>query len=161
MPEEPSDHLAPWIVAPLLFVVVLVFATLSFSSSGCGKDAGSGGIVGFVIAAAAAAVIAGFGLFRLATMARHREFSKRRDGWIFAGILVAAAVGVLDQGWGFLLLGFFLLTVFTLPALAAAAVTGKGVKAVGILLPIYLFGAAFLCVMVGWFILVADSGAFC
>jgi hypothetical protein len=161
MPEEPSDHLAPWIVAPLLFLVVLVFTALSLPFSGCGEDAGSGGIVAFVIVAGAAAVIAGFGLFRLATMARHREFSKRRDGWIFAAILVAAAVGVLAQGWGFLLIGFFLLTVFTLPALVAAAGTGNGVKAVGILLPIYLFGVAFLCSMVGWFILAADSGAFC
>jgi hypothetical protein len=150
-----------WILAPLLFVFVLLFATLTLSSSGCGKYASSGVSAAFVIATAAAAVIAGFGLFRLATMARHREFSKRRDGWIFAGILAAAAVGVLDQGWDFLLLGFFLLTVFTLPALVAAAVTDKGVKAVGIILPIYLFGAAFLCVMVGWFSLVADSGAFC
>ena len=160
MPEEPSDQLTPWIVAPLLFVVVLLFATFTLSISECGEDTSKEGVAAFIIVAGVAVLIAGAGLLRLAAMARRRQFGKR-DGWIFAGLLIGGAAGVLVRGWDFLPLGFFALTIFSLVVLAAAAMAGRGVKAVGVLLPIYLFGIAFLCMMVGLFILAANQGAFC
>jgi hypothetical protein len=167
MDAKRSGWLPLWILAPLVLFVAILLIVVSLPEAECGENT-EGGIeegvlVGVVAFAAVAAVAAG--LYRLVTMAIRDQFSSR-DGWTFlAALLVLAVTGVAyspASGFGEgLAIGGLVLPALALLALVAAAVARKGVDAVGVLLPIYLFGAAYLYLVIGALGFLVSSGIGC
>lgn len=162
-----SDRLWPWIAVPLLLLAVILVMALSLPQADCGGEgAEEGGSLAFVVIACLSAIAAvAAGLVQLATMA-WRDRYRARDGWILlAALLVVAVSGVAygpAQGFGGgVAFGCLALTGVALLALVAAAVARMRVEDVGILLPIYLFGAAYVYLGVGAVALLASSGIGC
>jgi len=162
-----SDRLLPWIAASLLLLAAIVVLGAQVPDVGCGEGTRDEGdetalaavtVVATILAAAA-------GLFRLVAMAFADRFA-RRDRWVLgASLLVLAAAtvvgGLVATAVGGLATGGLVLAVLALVALLAAAIAGKGVDGVGVLLPVYLFAAAYVYLAVGLITLFAKSGIGC
>ncbi len=169
MQERLSEKLGLWICLPLLAWGVIWIAALSMPASDCdgyGTDAGEGEVALIVLVAAASLATAGAALWRLVDLGRANAFSAARDlmiGGGVAAILAFAAVASPPRArvqilpaTGMLLTGLALLVLLT--AWAARVRPNQ----VGLLLPLYLFGAAlFAYPLVGLLGLASSSGAFC
>jgi hypothetical protein len=168
MDARRSGRLAPWILVPLVLLVAIVWAAASLPETECGGEETEEGmdgaiLVGLVAFAAVAAVAAA--LWRVVSMALHDRYGSR-DGWILLAALlvlvVAAIVGAADDSvGGGLAVGGLVLPALALLALTTAAAARKRVEDVGVLLPIYLFGAAYVYLGVGAVGLIASSGIGC
>jgi hypothetical protein len=168
MDEKRPGWLPLWILVPLALFVAVVWIALSLPETECGGEETEEGVdgailVGLVAFSAVAAV--GAALWRVVSMALRDQYGSR-DGWILlAALLVLAAaaiIGAADQNvGGGLAVGGLLLPALALIALAAAAAARKGVEDVGVLLPVYLFGAAYAYLGVGAIGLIASSGIGC
>jgi hypothetical protein len=168
MGEKWSDRLPLWILPPLLLLAAVVVAALSLPEVECGGEETEAGVDGAVLVAlvvfSAVATVAA-GLFRLVTMTLRRQYGSR-DAWILlAALLVVAVTGVAyapAQSFAAgVAIGGLALTGLALLALVVAALARKRVEAVGILLPIYLFGAAFAYLGAGALGLLVSSGIGC
>lgn len=168
MEEKRSGRLPLWIVAPLGLLVVIVLLALSLPEVECGGEETEDGVDGAVLAVAvvlsAVATVAA-GLYRLVKMAFDNQL-RGRDGWaLLASLLVVVASGVAyapaESFAGGVAIGFLALTVLALLALVVAALARRGVEDVGIVLPIYLFGAAYVYLGVGAIGFLASSGIGC
>jgi hypothetical protein len=155
-----------WIVAPIFALALLLCIILMLPFSDCGESTEYKEAVPLIFVALAILGVVGAGGLRVTTMVRRRRF-RMRDGLILvAASIVLAMSSVLlaspNRGvFGWLVPGILLLTGISLSGLIVAATAGRSVDAVGILLPIYLFGAAFVYVILGWFVAAANNGAFC
>ena len=163
-----SDRLLPWIAVPLVLLAVVVALALSLPEVRCDGEESEGGIDGAILVAVVAlsAVAAvGAGLFRLVTMAFRNQLGWR-DGWILLAALLVIAVAAVGYapvesfGAG-LAIGCLVVTALALLVLVAAAAARWDADAVGILLPIYLFGAAYVYLGVGAIGLLVSSGIGC
>jgi MFS family permease len=163
-----SDRLLPWIAASLLLLAAIVALGAQVPDVGCGgegtRDEGDETALA-VVTVVATILAAAAGLFRLVAMAFADRFA-RRDWWVLGAslLLLAAATvvgGLVATAVGGLATGGLVLAVLALIALAAAAIAGKGVDGVGILLPVYLFAAAYVYLAVGLITLFAKSGIGC
>jgi hypothetical protein len=166
--DEKRGWLLPlWILAPLALFFAVLLASLALPETDCGENT-TEGLDGTVVAclvlfSVAAAVAAG--LYRLVTMSFRDQFASR-DGWILLaglvllGLFAAGYTPAHSFGEG-LAVGSLVLPGVALLALAAAAVSGRGVEEVGVLLPVYLFGAAYVYLVVGALGFLASSGIGC
>jgi hypothetical protein len=168
MDEKRSGWLPPWILVPLVLLLPIAVLALSLPEVDCGgegTDDGAEGAVLVGVAAIAAIAAVAAGLLRLMTMVLQSEYGAR-DGWILLASLIVvgvsgAAYGPAEGVGGSVAFGCLALTGFALLALVGAAVAGKRVEAVGILLPVYLFGAAYVYLALGAVALLASSGIGC
>lgn len=169
MQERLSEKLGLWICLPLLAWGVIWIAALSMPASDCdgyGTDTGEGEALIIVLVAAASLATAGAALWRLVDLSREKAFSVRRDLAIGGSVVVAQTLAVFASTprvriqvlplVGLLLTGLALLVL--LVAWAARARPNQ----VGLLLPLYLLGAAlFAYPLVGLLALASSSGTFC
>ncbi|HEX6205073.1 MAG TPA: hypothetical protein VFZ29_04625 [Solirubrobacterales bacterium] len=168
MGGEGLGRLPLWIVVPLVLLVAVGWAASSLPETQCGGEETKEGLDGtivacFVLFSTVAAV--GAGLWRVVSMSIHDQYDSR-DGWIFlAALLVLVAAALVGAGTGSvgagLAIGGLAVPAIALLALVAAAAAGKRVEAVGILLPIYLFGIAYIYLAVGAVGFLASSGIGC
>lgn len=157
-----------WILVPLVLLVAVGWAAFSLPETRCGGEETTEGLDGAIVAglvlfATVAAV--GAGLWRVISMSVRDQYSSR-DGWSLLAallvLLVAALIGAGDDTAGAgLAIGGLIVPAIALLALAAAAVAGKRVEDVGVILPIYLFGAAYVYLAVGAVGFLASSGIGC
>jgi hypothetical protein len=168
MERRLPDQLLPWIAGSLLLLIAILAAAAQVPSVDCGgEDVDQDGpeAVLLVITVIATVIAVGAGVLRLALMGRDDCFS-RRDGWILGVavfVLVAATVsggGQEDAAAG-LAIGGFLLAGLAFVALLGAILWRLDVDDVGVLLPIYLFGAAWVYLAVAVIALLAKSGIGC
>lgn len=167
MSEKQSGWLLLWTLAPLALFALVLLVALSLPETECGEniEGGTDSAVLVWIVASSAVVAVAAGLYRLVTMAIRDQF-EARDGWILlATLLLLVLFGFAYSpassfGEG-LAIGSLMLPGFALLALVAAAAARKGVDAVGILLPVYLFGAAYVYLVVGALGFLASSGIGC
>jgi hypothetical protein len=169
--ETASAGLTPWILAPLVLLVVLFFAMILLPENGCegGEDwlEGSGRIAFGSIAVLASLSVAVAGILRLVEIGR-RHLLKERDTWLLAAVLLVAGIGAgigSDTGAeealaGFLLSGL-LLAIPSLIALFVAALKERTPDEVGILVPVYLFGMGMGYLLLAWVVLDLNAGALC
>jgi hypothetical protein len=163
--------LGPWICLPLLFWGVVWMIVLSLPSASCdgyGEDAGPQEVLLIVVVAAASLATAAGALFRLVELGRAKAFNAGRDltiGGIAAAALVFAAAATTSRFPAVIqvlsLVGL-LMTGLALLALLVAWAVGLRANQVGLLLPLYLLGAALLAYpLVGLLGLASSSGVFC
>jgi hypothetical protein len=162
------ERLLPWIMVPLILFVLLVLIAFSMPQSDCDGEGSEGGtieVVLIVLSLLGALTAVGGGLFRLGALALRHSY-RRRDLWIaVAAIALLAVVAAVDGAgvgaggtlaiWGGVMTGAAFL------CLLAAAGGRLSVDEVGILLPIYLFGAACAYLMLAVLGLFISSGAGC
>jgi hypothetical protein len=167
MGQRLFEQLWPWIVGSLLLLVVIVLFAIAVPSVECGAEGPQeeGGDALVVVTIFATVLAVGSGLYRLVAMVGGNSFA-RRDGWIFAAalaVLAAAALvgGLVATPGGGLATGGLILPGLTLVGLVAAAIAGRSAEDVGVLLPIYLFGAAYVYLAIGLITLLAKSGIGC
>jgi len=167
MAKRLLDRLPPWLVGSLLLLGIIALAVAMLPSVECGEGSRDESAEVLVLAATAVAVIVavGAGLFRLVAMALAGRYGKR-DGWIFSAalfVLAASAVAgsVNHNALGGLALGGVVLALIAFIALLLAAFRGLTADAVGVLLPTFLFGAAWIYLLVGVIALIAKSGIGC
>jgi hypothetical protein len=162
------DQLLPWIAGSLLLLIAIVVVAAQVPSVDCGgenadQDGPEAVLLAITVVAAAIAVAAG--VLRLVLMGRYDCFG-RRDGWILglavfvlgAATLYGAAQESAAAG---LAVGGFLLAGIAFVALLGAVLLRLDVDDVGVLLPIYLFGAAWVYLAVAVIVLLAKSGIGC
>jgi len=162
-----SERLPPWLAGSLLLLGVIALAVAAVPSVECGegsRDEGAEILVLVVTAISAIAAVAA-ALFRLVAMALAGQYGKR-DGWVLSlALLVLAAAAIAGSvnhsAAGGLAVGGVALTLIAFFALVLAAMRGMTVEAVGVLLPTYLFGAAWTYLLVGVIALIAKSGIGC
>jgi|GEM_PF-3169778 len=165
------EKLGPWICVPLLLWGVVWLTVLSLPSASCdgyGEDAGAQEVLLVVIVAAASLITAAGALFRLVKLGRAKAFSAGRDltiGGIVVAAMVFAAAATTSRFPAVIqvlsVVGL-LLTGLALLALLVAWAAGLRVDQVGLLLPLYLLGAAVLAYpLVGLLGLASSSGALC
>ena len=163
-----SDRLPPWIAGSLLLLVVIVLVATQVPSAECGgendvDDNPATALLVVTVAAVAAAI--GAALYRIVAMATTERYS-RRDGRVLgAALLVLAVSAIVGASAGTaaagLAIGGLILAGTAFVAIVVAAVARMGVDDVGILLPIYLFGAAWVYLAFGVLVLFATSGVGC
>jgi hypothetical protein len=169
MERRLPDQLLPWIAGSLLLLIVIFAVAVQVPSVDCGgENADQDGpeavllaitVVAIVIAVAAA-------VLRLVLMGRYDCFG-RRDGWILglAVFVLGAATlygGTIEESAAAgLAVGGFLLAGIAFVALLGAVLLRLDVDDVGVLLPIYLFGAAWVYLAVATVVLLAKSGIGC
>jgi hypothetical protein len=163
---QERTKLGLWICLPLLAWVVVWIAALSMPSADCdgyGTDAGTEEAVLIVVVVVASLSTAGAALLRLVRLAQAGAFSLRRDaaiGAIVVAALVLAATFVVRAE--VLLVVGLLLTGVALLALLVAWAAGLRANQVGLLLPLYLLGAAVIAYpLVGLIGLLSSSGIGC
>jgi hypothetical protein len=158
-----------WICLPLLAWVAVWTAALSMPASDCdgyGPDSGAEEVLLIVLVAAASLATAGAALWRLVGLGSANAFSAGRDLTIGGSALLALALAVLasaprDRIEVVPVVGL-LLTGLALVVLLVAWAAGARLNRVGLLLPLYLFGAAlFAYPLVGLLGLLASSGIGC
>jgi hypothetical protein len=158
-----------WICLPLLAWFVVWIAVLSMPSPDCGSsgtDAGGEEAMLIVLVAASSLAAAGAALWRLVDLGRANAFSAGRDLAIGGSVVVALAFAAVASSPGarieVLPVAGLLLTGLALLALLMAWAAGVRVNRVGLLLPLYLLGAAlFAYPLVGLIGLLASSGIGC
>jgi len=168
MERRLPDQLLPWIAGSLLLLIAILAAAAQVPSVDCGgedvdQDGPEAVLLVFTVLAAAIAVAAG--VLRLVLMGRDDGFG-RRDGWILgAAVFVLAAATAYGAGQGNaaagLAVGGFLLAGLAFVALLGAVLWRLDVDDVGVLLPIYLFAAAWVYLAVAVLALLAKSGIGC
>ena len=158
-----------WILLPLLAWVAVWAAALSMPASDCdGYGPDSGGEEALLIALVAAASLgaAGAALWRLVDLGRANAFSGARDltigGSAVVVLALAAAGSASGHRIGVVPVVGLLLTGLALLLLLIAWAAGLRINRVGLLLPLYLLGAAsFAYPLVGVIGLLASSGVGC
>ncbi len=168
MERRLPDQLLPWIAGSLLLLFVIFAAAVQVPSVDCGgenadQDGPEAVLLALTVIAAAIAVAAG--VLRLVLIGRANGFG-RRDGWILAlGVFVLGAATVYgaaqESAAAGLAVGGFILTSIAFVALLGAVLLRLGADDVGVLLPIYLFGAAWVYLAVAAIALLAKSGIGC
>jgi hypothetical protein len=171
--------LGPWICLPLLaFFLVAVAATqvpasdCLGSGSGSGADEGEPVAIMAVLAGLASLAALGAAVQRLVALRRAGAFKAGRD-WTIAAVVVLVPLLVagasashrhnhLSEDLQGLLLVGPALTVLALLLLLIAWAARLRLDGVGVLLPVYLLGAAlFAYPPLALLALVSNSGAFC
>jgi hypothetical protein len=168
MDEPLSDWLPPWIFVPLILLVVILVAAFSLPSSDCSGEDHSGGLAEVILiglTASSIAAVAGAALYRVVEMVREETFRTVDFAVLLVtALLVGVIAGTVASGQGgsdgLLIAGMFVAPLAML-ALIGAAIGGFGVKAVGLLLPIYLVGAGCIYYVVAAFFIAASEGGFC
>lgn len=158
-----------WTCLPLLAWAVVWAAALSMPASDCGgsgPDSGEEEVLLIVLVAVTSLATAGAALWRLVEMGRANAFRAGRDLTIGAGAVVAlvlAAVASAPRDRVELVpVAGLLLTGLALLALLIAWAAGVRLNQVGLLLPLYLLGAAlFAYPIVGLLGLLISSGIGC
>jgi hypothetical protein len=173
MRDGTLEKLGPWICVPLLLWAVVWMVVLSMPSASCegngSEDTGGQEVLLVVVVAAASLFTAAGALFRLVNLGRAGGFKAGRDltmvGVVVAALVAAAAATTSrfpSQAIQVLPLVGLLLTGLALLALLVAWAAGVRANGVGLLLPLYLFGAALLAYpLVGLLGLASSSGVFC
>jgi hypothetical protein len=158
-----------WICLPLLAWAAVWAAALSMPASDCdgyAADTGEEEVVLIVLVAAASLATAAAALWRLVDLGRANAFSARRDLTIGGSVVVALALAAVasatrDRVEVVPVAGLLLTGLVLLPLLVAWA-AGLRVNRVGLLLPVYLLGAAlFAYPLVGVLGLLVSSGVGC
>jgi hypothetical protein len=158
-----------WVCLPLLAWVVVWIAALSMPAGDCGgngPDTGEEEVLLIVLVAAASLATAGAALWRLVDLSRADALSAGRDLTIGGGVVVALALAAVasaprDRIEVVPVVGL-LLTGLALVALLIAWAAGVRVNQVGLLLPLYLLGAALVAYpLVGVLGLLVSSGIGC
>lgn len=173
MQDGTLEKLGPWICVPLLLWGVVWMVVLSMPSASCegygNEDNGGQEVLLVVVVAAASLFTAAAAVLRLVNLRRAGAFKAGRDltmvGIALAALAATAAATTSrfpSQAIQFLPLVGLLLTGLALLALLVAWAAGVRVNQVGLLLPLYLFGAALLAYpLVGLLGLASSSGVFC
>jgi hypothetical protein len=169
MQENTSAKLGLWICLPLLAWGAVWFAALSMPVSDCdgyGSDSGEQEVMLVVLVAAASLCTAGAALWRLVGLSRANAFSARRDltigGSVVVALVLAAVASAPRARIEIIPVTGLLLTGLALLALLIAWAAGVRADQVGLLLPLYLLGAALLAYpLVGLLALAGSSGTFC
>lgn len=159
-------ELGLWIGLPLLAWAAVWIAALSMPAADCGgegTDAGTEEAVLIALVAAASISTAAAALWRFVRLALADAFSASRDltlaGSVVASLLVAVAV--TSQVEVIFVTGL-VLTGLALLALLVALAAGLRLDQLGLLLPLYLLGAAlFAYPLVGLLGLLVSSGIGC
>lgn len=155
-----------WILLPLIAWVVVWIAALSMPDADCdgtGVDAGTEEAVLIALVAAASLATAGAALWRFVSLALADALSAGRDltlvGCVVASVLVAVAMAPRIE---VVFVVGLVLTGIALLSLLVAWVAGLRVDRLGLLLPLYLLGAAlFAYPLVGLLGLLISSGIGC
>jgi hypothetical protein len=158
-----------WICLPLLAWAAVWTAALSMPASDCdgyGPDSGEEEVLLVVLVAAASLSTAAAALWRLVGLGNANAFSAGRDLTVCGGVVVALALAAVASAprdrIEVLPVTGLLLTGLALLALLGAWAAGVRLNQVGLLLPLYLFGAAlFAYPLVGLLGLLASSGVGC
>ncbi len=155
-----------WICLPLLAWVVVWIAALSMPASDCdgyGTDNGTGEVTLVVLVAAASLAAAVAALWRFVSLRRADAFSPPRDLTLVGTVVFAAlAVVAVSPRVEVLAVAGLGLTGLALLSLLVAWAAGLRVDQLGLLLPLYLLGAAlFAYPLVGLLGLLASSGIGC
>lgn len=158
-----------WICLPLLAWAAVWTAALSMPASDCdgyGPDSGEEEALLIAVVAAASLAAAGAALWRLVGLSNASAFSARRDltiggGAAIALVLAAIASSPRDRIEIVPVTGL-LLTGLAFVVLLIAWAVGLRVNQIGLLLPLYLLGAAlFAYPLVGLIGLLSSSGIGC
>jgi len=164
---QERTKLGLWICLPLLAWVAVWIAALSMPTSDCdgyGTDAGAEEFVLIVLVAAASLATAAAALWRLVSLHRANAFSAGRDLTLAGGVAAALALVAVAVTPHIAVLSVtgLCLTGLALPPLLVAWVAGLRLNQLGLLLPLYLLGAAlFAYPLVGLLGLLASSGIGC
>jgi hypothetical protein len=158
-----------WICLPLLAWAAVWTAALSMPVSDCdGYGPAHGGEEALLVVLVAAASLASgaAALWRLVGLSNADAFSARRDltigGSVAVALVAATAVAASKARIELLPVVGLLLTGLALLLLLAAWAAGLRVNRVGLLLPVYLLGAAvFAYPLVGLLGLLSSSGIGC
>ncbi|HEU4736626.1 MAG TPA: hypothetical protein VFS48_06335 [Solirubrobacterales bacterium] len=155
-----------WICLPLLAWVAVWIAALSMPASDCdgsGTDAGAEEALLIALVAVASLAAAAAALWRFVSLALADAFSAGRDLTLVgsAVALVLVTVVVTSRAEVIFVTGL-VLTGLALLSLVVAWVAGLRVNQLGVLLPLYLLGAAlFAYPLVGLLGLLVSSGIGC
>ena len=171
--ETPSGGLGLWILGPPALMVIIILALPVLPSNDCessdGLLHGPGPIIFGSVALIAASAVAVAGVLRCVQIYRWGLF-READTWLLAGaVLVASlAAGLVGSNGGSgevlggFLIGGFLLAILSFLALLVAFFKGMTADEVGVLVPIYLFGAGMAYVFIAWVVLDLNaSGGIC
>jgi hypothetical protein len=158
-----------WICLPLLAWGAIWIAALSLPTSDCdgyGPDNGEEEALLIAVVAAASLAAAGAALWRLVSLSNADAFSARRDLTIGGGAVATLALAALASSprdrIEIVPVTGLLLTGLAFVALLIAWAVGVRVNRVGLLLPLYLLGAAlFAYPLVGLIGLLSSSGIGC
>jgi hypothetical protein len=158
-----------WICLPLLAWVAVWAAALSMPASDCdgySADSGEEEVMLVVLVAVASLATAGAALWRLVDLSRANAFSRGRDLTMGASVVIALILAAVASAPRDLIevvpVTGLLLTGLALLGLLIAWAGGVRVNQVGLLLPLYLLGAAlFAYPLVGLIGLLASSGIGC
>jgi hypothetical protein len=150
-----SDRLWLWIAGSLVPLLAILFLATLVPDADCGEEVhdGAAEIVLILVAIGAALLAVAGALYRLGAMVRATRF-RLKDG----AVLGTGAPGFDEEG---LAIAGLVLTGVALAALIVAAIARRRVDGVGVLLPIYLFGAAWVYLLVGVLILFVKGGGGC
>ncbi|HET9676320.1 MAG TPA: hypothetical protein VFP21_02310 [Solirubrobacterales bacterium] len=168
--EQGSGWLGPWILGPLVLLLVMFFATSLLPNSDCSviDDGSNPGGTAFAIIAGVCSFIAGVAaIVRWTAMWEQGDYLGR-DVWLgrlaLVGVMVGAGIGAGRDGEaalaGFLFAGLILM-VLSLIALIVAAFMGKSTGDAGALVPIYLFGACLTYPLLAWVVLDLNNHPLC
>jgi hypothetical protein len=155
-----------WICLPLLAWVVVWIAVLSLPASDCdgtGTDAEAEQALLIALVAAASLATGAAALWRFVSLSAANAFSAGRDLTLVGSVVAAVllAVAVTSQVEAIFVTGL-VLTGLALLSLLVAWVAGLRVNQLGLLLPLYLLGAAlFAYPLVGLLGLLVSSGIGC
>jgi hypothetical protein len=171
--------LGPWICLPLLAFFLVAAAAMQVPGSDClgsgsGSDSDEGEAVAIVVGLAglSSLVALAAAVQRLWALRRAGAFSARRD-WTIAGIVALVLIAIagrsaarpnvhLSERVEGLLIAGPVLAILALVALLLAWAARRRLDDVGLLMPLYLIGAAlFAYPFVMFLALVSNSGAFC
>jgi hypothetical protein len=158
-----------WVCLPLLAWGAIWIAALSMPASDCdgyGADSGAEEAMLIVLVAAASLGAAAAALWRLVDMGRANAFSPGRDltvgGSAVAALILAAVVSAPQARIEVIPVVGLSLTGLGFLVLLIAWAAGLRINRVGLLLPLYLLGAAlFAYPLVGLLGLLVSSGVGC
>jgi|SRR6188768_4512816 len=159
-------RLGLWTFLPLLAWVVVWIAALSMPAADCdgtGTDAGAEGVALITIVAAASLGAVAAGLWRLVSLSNAKAYSARRD-LTLAGIAAALALvaAVATSRVEAVAVAGLVLTGLAFLSLLVSWVAGMRLDRLGLLVPLYLLGAAlFAYPLVGLLGLLSSSGIGC
>ena len=162
-------RLGLWICLPLLAWAAVWTAALSMPHGDCDgypTDAGEEEAILIVLVAVASLATGAAALWRLIGLSNADAFSTRRDltigGSVVVALVTATAVAAPPARIEVLPVVGLLLTGLALLSLLVAWAAGLRVNRVGLLLPVYLLGAAlFAYPLVGLLGLLSSSGIGC